>query len=189
MVNWIACFSHTGREVVNISRQMKMDGLPVNLKAAFTDNVNFNNDVVPYVNASRKVISMLLENLQMKDCIVTLNGYLGILSERTLNTLKKRGCKVYNIHPAPIWIYPELKGLDPQERLYEGIKTGQYTYIGIAIHEVTPELDSGRLVHWRMEMADPNWSKDDLYSRLHSMGTDMWLDFFREEMWKDGQTS
>ncbi|MCM1221640.1 MAG: hypothetical protein NC548_44895, partial [Lachnospiraceae bacterium] len=150
----------------------------------FTDNVAFNNDVIPHICASRSIISMLLENLQMKDCIITLNGYLGILSERTLTILKQRNCKVYNIHPAPIQMYPELKGLDPQERLYEGMKTGKYTYIGCVIHEVTPELDSGKLVHWKTELAYPDWTKDQLYAKLHNMGTEMWLDFFREEMWK-----
>lgn len=189
MVNWIACFSHTGREVINVNEQIKMQGLPVDLKAVFTDHRAFVYDGIPYVSASRNVISMLLENLQMKDCIITLNGYLGILSEHTLTILNQRGCKVYNIHPAPIWIYPELKGLDPQERLYEGIRTGRYTYIGVAIHEVVPEVDSGKLIHRRMEMADPNWTKEELYTRLHAMGTEMWLDFFKEEMWKDGQTS
>lgn len=185
MVNWIACFSHTGSEVVNVNGALIFQSADVQLKAAFTDNPEFNNDAIPCIRASRNNISMLLENLNFHDCVVTLNGYLGILSEHTIRLLKLRNNKVYNIHPAPIQLYPELKGLDPQERLYDGIKDGKYQYIGCVIHEVTPQLDSGKLVHWKTEIAYPDWTKDQLYAHLHEMGTHMWLDFFREEMWRE----
>lgn len=184
MTKWIACFSHTGSEVVNVNGALIYSGMPVELKCAFTDNAAFRNDAIPHIRASRDIISMLLENLQMRDCVVTLNGYLGILSKQTLDALNGRGCKVYNIHPAPIQLYSELKGLDPQERLYDGMKSGKYTYIGCVIHEVTPELDSGKLVHWKTEIAYPDWTKSQLYYKLHEMGHHMWMDFFREEMWK-----
>lgn len=184
MVNWIACFSHTGSEVVNVNGALVYQGADVRLRAALTDNMTFNNDAIPYEKyLYRSMINMRLADLQ--DCIVTLNGYLGIINTPLLDRMKSRNCKVYNIHPAPIQLYPELKGLDPQERLYDGIKDGKYQYIGCVIHEVTPQLDSGKLVHWKTEIAYPDWTKDQLYAHLHEMGTHMWLDFFREEMWRE----
>lgn len=183
MVDWVACFSHTGSEVVNVNGAIVYNGMPVRLVAALTDNMQFCNDAIPYEKyIMREYVHKNLARFQ--DCIITLNGYLGILPAELLQRLKERNCKVYNIHPAPIQLYPELKGLDPQERLHEGMKTGKYTYIGCVIHEVTPELDSGKLTHWKTELAYPDWTKDQLYAKLHEMGTHMWLDFFREEMWR-----
>lgn len=184
MVNWVACFSHTGSEVLNVNNALIYQRADVKLRAALTDNMTFSNDTIPYEKyLYRSMINIRLADLQ--DCIVTLNGYLGILNAPLLERMQSRNCKVYNIHPAPIQIYPELKGLDPQERLYEGIKSEKYTKVGCVIHEVTPQLDGGNIVYWQTELASPEWSKAQLYKHLHDMGTSMWLDFFGEELWRD----
>ena len=77
-------------------------------------------------------------------------------------------------------MYPELRGKDPQERLYEGVQSGKYTYIGVVIHNVDAGVDTGSIVNWRIELADPSMSKDCLYEHLHEVGTEMWLEILEE---------
>jgi folate-dependent phosphoribosylglycinamide formyltransferase PurN len=119
--------------------------------------------------------------------LITLNGYMGIVPADVLRNLKERGCKIYNIHPAPIQLYPELRGIDPQERMYEGIQNREYNYIGVVIHEVDEGVDTGKIVHWVLQMADHSMTKDELYERLHELGTQAWESFFRERMYENGE--
>lgn len=191
---WYSLFSHTGKETEALTQSLFFDG--IRLEVAFTDNETF----VDSLNlcggrlvkvTSRSVMNDLLctKSVVADGSIITLNGYMGILPERVLQNLHDRGCKVYNIHPAPIQLYPELRGKDPQERVYEGIKSGKYQYIGVVIHEVDAGVDTGKIVHWYYEIVDPNITKDKLYARLHTLGTRAWEAFFKERMYEDGTNS
>ena len=84
-------------------------------------------------------------------------------------------------------MYPELRGKDPQERMYEGIQKREYNYIGVVIHEVDECVDTGKIVHWVLQMADHGMTKDELYERLHELGTQAWESFFRERMYENGE--
>lgn len=185
MVKWYSLFSHTGKETETVQKLMDEH---LHLEAAITNNIDYNGPLPCVKLASGKRINeWLMEPGNVEPgSIITLNGYMRIVPAEVLDYLASINCKVYNIHPAPIWIYPDLKGKDPQERLWEGLQNGKYTYIGVAIHEVDPGVDTGKLMHWRMELPVGICTKDDLYDRLHLIGTEMWLEFFREEMWKDG---
>lgn len=194
MVNkWYSLFSHTGSETEALHFS---EEVPLQLEAAITDNWDYSGNLDGMVTrlyrlASRKDINWLLKqpHLIEDSSLITLNGYMGIVPADVLQNLRERGCKVYNIHPAPIQLYPELRGKDPQERMYEGIQKREYTYIGVVIHEVDAGVDTGKIVHWVLQLADPGMTKDELYARLHEMGTQAWESFFRERMYVDGENS
>lgn len=194
VTKWYSLFSHTGKETEALTHVLWDEG--VRLERAYTDNQRFEGGLnlcgahVCRV-ASRSLLNeMLCSRLYFSDeSLITLNGYMGIVPADVLRNLKERGCKVYNIHPAPIQLYPELRGKDPQERMYEGIQKREYNYIGVVIHEVDEGIDTGRIVHWVLQLADPGMTKDELYERLHEMGTQAWESFFRERMYENGEST
>ena len=188
---WYSLFSHTGSETLALSRS---EYVYPRLEAVITNNVHYDGPLMHNGHRLYKVDTFAAVNklLCRPDVIedgslVTLNGYMGIVPAWVLDNLKSRGCKVYNIHPAPIQTYPELRGKDPQERMYEGIQTGRYKFIGVVIHEVDAGVDTGKIVHWALQIADPSISKDELYLRLHEMGTEAWEIFFRERIYENGE--
>ena len=172
-MDWYSLFSHTGAEVLNI--KMATGITPA---AVLTNNKDYvGTDVI---KASPRAINNFLMNEVHEDSLVTLNGYMRIIPAKVLQSLKNRKCLVLNIHPAPINLYPDLRGKDPQERLYKGIQEGKYNYIGAVIHEVDAGVDTGRILWWQIEMATPDMSKEYLYERLHQIGTELWISEFRE---------
>lgn len=179
MVKWYSLFSHTGSETETLWEKCS-DKLQ--LEAAITNNSDYEGPL-PYIKliSARYINEWLMEPGNVEpNSLVTLNGYMRILPAEVINYLRSIGCKVWNIHPAPIWAYPELKGADPQERLYEGILDGKYTLIGVVIHEVEPEVDGGKILYWSVRFADPSITKAQLYEDLHEMGTNLWLQAIEE---------
>ena len=83
---------------------------------------------------------------------------------------------IYNGHPGLITKYPELKGKDPQVRAYEG----KYETAGSVIHEVVPEVDAGKILK-EGEVDIKDKSLDEVYSSLHKLSTDLWIDFLKEK--------
>ena len=191
MNKWYGLFSHTGKEleILSVSDQvpMQLEAVLTN-RAEYEGNLHIHGCVVHVMGSFQKVNSRLMNPLIVADnSLITLNGYMGVLPAEVLDNLHKRGCKVYNIHPAPIQMYPELRGKDPQERMYEGIQKREYNYIGVVIHEVDEGVDTGKIVHWVLQLADPGMTKDELYERLHELGTQAWESFFRERMYENGE--
>ena len=188
MVKWYSLFSHTGKETETLCGLLRDQ---LHLKVAVTNNMQYEGPL-PCIKFSRGVDinEWLMEPGNVEpDSIITLNGYMRIIPAEVLEYLASINCKVYNIHPAPIQYYPDLRGMDPQERLYEGLLDGRYHCIGAVIHEVDAGVDTGNIIHWKLELPATIRTKDDLYDRLHAMGTEMWIEFFREEMWKDGKSN
>lgn len=181
MVKWYSLFSHTGQETTNLAKMLYPD---VELVAAITNNSRYEGPL-PYIKliSAKYINEWLMEPGNVEPgSLVTLNGYMRILPAEVIKYLHALGCKIWNIHPAPIQLYPELKGADPQERLYTGIKDGKYQYIGVVIHDVTATVDDGPVLFWTLQLADPSVTKDQLYEDLHDMGTRLWLEAFREEI-------
>lgn len=188
MVKWYSLFSHTGKETEAI---WQMCNKQLQLEAAITNNIEYEGPL-PYIKliSGKYINEWLMEPGNVEPgSIITLNGYMRIIPAEVLEYLASINCKVFNIHPAPIWLYPELRGKDPQERLWEGLQDGRYSYIGAVIHEVDPGVDTGRTVRWRFILPTCIRDKEDLYATLHDLGTVMWEEFFRKEMWKDGESS
>ena len=179
MVKWYSLFSHTGRETESVQTSLK-DKLQ--LQVAVTNNLKYEGSL-PCIklDSGKRINEWLLEPGNVEPgSVVTLNGYMRIIPEEVLEYLASVDCKVYNIHPAPIQLYPDLRGKDPQERLYDGIQSGKYVYIGAVIHNVDTGVDTGSIVNWRIELADPSMTKEYLYEHLHEIGTEMWVEMVEE---------
>lgn len=185
MLKWYSLFSHTGRETEAVWHACHN---LVSLETAITNNMDYDGPLPCIKLCSGKLINeWLMEPGNIEpESIITLNGYMRILPAEVLSYLKSIQCKVYNIHPAPINVYPDLKGKDPQNRLFEGIKSGKYDYQGAVIHKVDAGVDTGEIIYWRMQFPKAVLTLDDVYNDLHALGTAMWIEFFEEEMYQDG---
>lgn len=177
---WYAMFSHTGKEIEAVSGRLgrKPD-------AIYTNNFEYDGALLSKVWFGRH--DGILENsvgVLRPNSVLTLHGYNRILPKWYVEYLKEYNIKCYNLHPAPIQLYKELKGKDPQERLFKGIQDGQYRHIGNVIHEVIPEVDSGEILAWSLQEITkdtPVCSSVELLSRsLHTDATLLWTEFLKE---------
>lgn len=176
---WYALYSHTGSEIQNI-----IDAIGVLPEMVLTNNLDYTQGPSAKVlNVFRGVaadINKYLLNDVQPGSLVTLNGYMRIIPEDVIEHLHSIGCTVLNMHPAPIGMYPDLKGKDPQERLYAGLRDGTYTCIGATIHKVDAGVDTGDIVFEAAVLAPPYTNKNKLYKDLHELSTAMWLTVFTE---------
>lgn len=179
---WYAMFSHTGKELEAVSKRLgcKPD-------TVYTNNIEYNGPL-----QSRAWFGQhygILENsvgMLKPNSVMTLHGYNRILPKWYVEYLKAYNIKCYNLHPAPIQLYRDLKGKDPQERLFAGIHKGLYLYIGNVIHEVIPEVDSGEILAWDLMPVNSDSavcrSVDSLSKSLHSAATVLWTEFLKEAL-------
>lgn len=175
-MNWIALFSQTGSEIKAISEQLGRwpDTIITNNRDvdAWSSNIPRDNVIAVPTTA----INEFFENYD-KECIVTLHGYLRILPG---NICDKH--EIYNGHPGLITIYPELKGKDPQEKVWENV--GAYPVIGSVVHRCTSELDGGEIIQVVMRNNTCN-SRDDLYNKLKETSLESWLIFLKGKFMTD----
>lgn len=177
---WYAMFSHTGKEIEAVSERLgrKPD-------AIYTNNLEYDGALLSKVWFGRH--DGILENsvgVLKPNSVLTLHGYNRILPRWYVEYLKAHNIQCYNLHPAPIQLYRDLRGKDPQERLFKGIQNGQYQHIGSVIHEVIPEVDSGEILAWSLQEVTkdtPVCSSVELLSRsLHADATLLWTEFLKE---------
>lgn len=169
-MKWVALFSQTGSELVNIMTQTGMTpGL------ILTNNLRQDKyKIHPTLNRGR-VVSMTHDEIMntlntTPPMTVTLHGYLRILDAEVCHKHS-----IYNGHPGLITKYPELKGKDPQLKVWQNME--KYPIIGSVLHRVTPEVDEGPVVH---EYSVPNRCKtqDEVFQTLKETSLYTWLQFF-----------
>ena len=177
---WYAMFSHTGKEIEAVSERLGRKPA-----AIYTNNFEYDGPLLPEIRFGQ--LDGILENtvgVLQSNSVLTLHGYNRILPKWYVEYLKEHNIKCYNLHPAPIQLYRDLKGKDPQERLFEGIHEGRYLYIGNVIHEVIPEVDSGEILAWDLMPVNSGSpvcrSVDSLSKFLHSAATVLWTEFLKE---------
>ena len=170
---WVAFFSHTGNEIYNISKKI----------GRFPDRVITNRDPgdkcinkqlisrVDVVYVSDRPAVEDYNRVIWNDSVVTLHGWMRVVP--------KSVCKdytIYNLHPGLITKYPELKGADPQKRVYECADPDRFREVGCVIHHVSPVVDSGKVI---IERSTRNTfaGVSDLTDKLHTMATELWVDF------------
>jgi len=184
-MKWIALFSHTGSEICNISE--KTGKWPDKI---ITNKVPGSKDIHPGITDgfSRETGNEVLycsdkpsvaqyRQLLDSDSIITMHGWMRIIPPEI--------CKEFNIlnlHPGLISEYPELRGKDPQKRVFENEAaptggTKEYNKVGCVIHKCSPEVDGGLKV---MERSTGNCfsGENTLTTALHKMAEGMWIDFF-----------
>ena len=178
-MNWVAFFSQTGSEIVNISEKIGRwpDLIVTNRESGF-DKIN--SKISERLNAGKQRMLLVEKKPSVQryheairdGSVVTLHGWLRIVPEEICDKYE-----IYNGHPGLITEYPELKGKDPQERAFEG----KYKLAGSVIHEVVPEVDAGKILY-EHAISIEGLTLDEVYSSLHKVSTDLWIDFLSKKL-------
>ena len=169
---WIAFFSQTGSEIVEVSKLLgrwpdliitneRPDHLrkihpALEGKVAFVEN-----------KPTDEELSMILG--QYGNPLVTLHGWLRIMPPYICNRFE-----IYNGHPGLITEYPELKGKDPQQKAFDlGLESS-----GCVIHRVTEGVDEGEILRSR-KVSIKGLEIGELFHILHSISVSLWVDFLK----------
>ena len=189
-MKWVAFYSQTGSEIVNISRAINRwpDLVVTNKQDDKTTHVELvqrirQTDIelltlpnwpkeIDYTRAADKLNYSILNEDWKKDVFVTLHGYLRILPPDFT-----RSSNIFNGHPGLITKHPELKGLDPQKKAW----SENHIRVGCVIHKVIPELDSGEVV--AEKMIHNNFETFiDLLDALHVTSSELWINFLNDRL-------
>jgi phosphoribosylglycinamide formyltransferase-1 len=169
---WIAFFSQTGSEIVEVSKLLgrgpdliitneRPDHLrkihpALEGKVAFVEN-----------KPTEEELGLILGHY--KDPLVTLHGWLRIMPSYICNRFE-----IYNGHPGLITEYPELKGKDPQQKAFDlGLESS-----GCVIHRVTEGVDEGEILRSR-KVSIKGLEIGELFHILHSISISLWVDFLK----------
>jgi len=176
---WIAFFSQTGSEIVELSKSLgrKPDLIVTN---NFEEKIKFNPELrklnVAIMSAKHDLLMNYFRSqsvYNISQTIISLHGYLRILPPDICEQYE-----VYNGHPGAINIYPELKGKDPQEKVW--LEMEKYNIIGSVVHRCTAELDAGDIMK-SVEVSNVNFSRDEVYTSLKMTSLSAWNFFMKEK--------
>ena len=189
-MKWVAFYSQTGSEIVNISRAINRwpDLVVTNKQDDKTTHVELVQRVrqqdtelltlpnwpkeMDYTRAADKLNYSILNEDWRENVFVTLHGYLRILPPDFT-----RSSNIFNGHPGLITKHPELKGLDPQKKAW----SENHIRVGCVIHKVIPELDSGEVV--AEKMIHNNFETFiDLLDALHVTSSELWINFLNDRL-------
>jgi len=186
-MKWIAFFSQTGSEIVEISRRLGRgpDMIVTNNRPAHLRTIN--RDILSLspalgITPNKPDLIDYLQKLthlsgDPNQTLITLHGWLRIIPEEIIQKYPY----IYNGHPGLISRYPELKGKDPQKKAWGlGLNTS-----GCVIHKVTSGVDEGPVIKEK-EIPIRNLSMDQLFESLHSTSIDLWVDFLKRN-WFPGK--
>lgn len=178
-MKWIAFFSQTGSEIVELSKKLNRKPIFV-VTNNFEEKIKFHPGVrelgVTIMSAKHDIIMEYFRNqkvLNVSEVIISLHGYLRVLPADICQQYE-----VYNGHPGAIDIYSELKGKNPQEKVWQD--NDKYDIIGSVVHRCTAELDGGDVLK-SVHLSNRNYSRDELYSSLKMTSLAAWNFFMREK--------
>ena len=172
---WIAFFSQTGSEIVNLQDALGRvpDLIVTNDRPDHLRKINEGIELC-YHMPNKPTLEDYQEVLSKYDNpLVTLHGWLRIVPEEIADKYE-----IYNGHPGLITLYPDLKGKDPQVKAWEA----RYKTIGSVIHKVTAGVDEGPVVLERAFNLERLLSLDNTFRILHNISTDLWIKFLRERL-------
>jgi len=145
-LTWKAFFSQSGSEINEISNKIGRlpDAIITNKSCEDMDKINpvllekaFNRFIfIP----KKPTVEEYREAIRYTD-IITLHGYLRILPPEICGRFR-----IYNGHPGLITKFPELKGKDPQAKVWYNHAEKPYYNHGHVIHKVVSEVDAGSVV-------------------------------------------
>jgi methionyl-tRNA formyltransferase len=177
--SWLALYSQTGSEIVNLSKQLGFSPDRV-----ITDNLDHSkwdpeissyckSIIVNSIKGCYKNVKLEFYRTLLKDYdVITLHGWLNIIPPEICEEFK-----LYNGHPGLINYYPELKGKDPQVRAFNNI--GSYLYVGSVIHEVTKDIDCGDIICYnKISNVKCGETLDETFNCLKQTSLNSWVDFF-----------
>ena len=171
--DWFAFFSHTGTEIVNLSKSTGVvPSKIITNKSPGDESINKELLELPteilWLNRNPDVSDYFRVLNRCNDCVCTLHGWMRLIPKAICEDYQ-----IYNLHPGLITLFPELKGKDPQQRIVES-----HNKIGLVIHQVTPDLDSGPIVIERSQ-ARTTLDVDYNTKKLHDMALEAWVSFFK----------
>lgn len=175
---WVCFYSQTGSEINNIRKVLKKDPDVIvyngnDLSHTNTELLEYFKDRIVKLPARPSLDDYLqLAAILPKDCLITLNGYLRIIPKYMCEHFS-----ILNLHPGLITKYPELKGFNPQEKAFKL----KLPTAGVVIHEVTPELDSGKIIAFK-EVSIAGNTLDAVYEKLHDAATELWVDVLKDKL-------
>lgn len=177
---WIAFFSQTGSEIVQVSKQLGRwpDLIITNTRPSHLRTIHpeIPTDLLKYTqNRPEEHELVWLMSAISGDPVVTLHGWLRVMPASICNRYE-----IYNGHPGLITKYPDLKGKDPQFRAWEG----NYKTAGCVIHKVTAGVDEGEVLMER-ESIHKMLPKNDIFRILHDTSVEMWVEFLHDKLWLD----
>lgn len=178
-MKWIAFFSQTGSEIVELSKRLgrKPDLLVTN---NFEEKIKFNPGIrelgVTIMSAKHDLVMNYFRNqvvYNVSETLISLHGYLRVLPADICEKYE-----IYNGHPGAIELYPELKGMNPQARVWQD--NDKYTIIGSVVHKCTAELDGGEVLK-SVYVRNRNYTEEELYNSLKMTSLSAWNFFMREK--------
>jgi len=175
--SWGVLISQTGSEVIAISKEIGyLPSLVVtnNLGKITAENLEIfkQNEVDIMIIPFKPVLEDYLSKTLLNKKLITLHGYLRIIPAGFFG---RYAGSIYNGHPALITKYPELKGFNMQEAIAG--KQADYPDCGSVIHEVIPQLDSGRVVA-EVRTKNITINADHAYALLRRTSLESWKYFF-----------
>jgi len=183
---WKTFFSQSGSEIYEISKNIGRfpDAIITNKNIEDMDKIN--PDLLErcfdrFIFLPKKpTVEEYREAIRNAD-IITLHGYLRILPPQICGRFR-----IYNGHPGLITKFPELKGKDPQAKVWYKHFEKPYKLHGHVIHEVIPEVDAGKVVSEKEFYSESIYkefnSLNDYIIRLHKLAIENWVGFMRKSL-------
>jgi methionyl-tRNA formyltransferase len=183
---WKALFSQSGSEILEVSTRVGRfpDAIITNKSLEDLDKINpklleYAFDRFVFI-PQKPTIEEYRESIRRAD-MVTLHGFLRILPPEICGRYR-----IYNGHPGLITKFPELKGKDPQKKVWWKHADTPYKLHGHVIHEVIPEVDAGKIVSEKQFISEDIYSEFDsldMYiAKLHSLAIENWVEFIKKRI-------
>jgi methionyl-tRNA formyltransferase len=183
---WKALFSQSGSEILEVSTRIGRfpDAIITNKPLEDMDRINpklLELAFDRFIFISQKPsIDEYKEAIRRAD-MVTLHGFLRILPSEICGRYR-----IFNGHPGLITKFPELKGKDPQKKVWHKHADTPYKLHGHVIHEVIPEVDAGKIVSERQFFSENIYTEFDsldLYiAKLHKLAIENWVEFIKKRI-------
>lgn len=166
--HWTALFSHTGTEIVKLSRRLgRTPDVIITNKPPGSDDIH--EGIQENIYLPNRPNKIDYRGVLQADSVITLHGWMRIIPPEICEEYE-----IYNLHPGLITKYPELKGADPQKKVAEA-EDGTYEEIGCVIHRVTAGVDEGPILSYN-SVRNVFHGESTISCRLHDMATELWLD-------------
>lgn len=172
---WIAYFSQTGSEIVEISKTLNRwpditvtNKRPADVRTIHPEIANRGYVELPNKPTSEDYFSVLGNIQDFNSTLITLHGWLRVLPSDVI----QRFPYIYNGHPGLIDKYPQLKGKDPQQKAWDlNLQTS-----GCVIHKVTEGVDEGPILR-SVEIPIRNLALPEVFTNLHKASITLWIKF------------
>lgn len=183
---WKTLFSQSGSEILEISKQL----------GRFPDAIITNKSLEKLELINPKLLEAAFEKFIFLPRIPTIQEYYTALGNANLVTLHgylrilpPEVCykyMIFNGHPGLITKYPELKGKDPQKKVWEEYPKVKRTVHGHVIHKVISAVDEGDIqtaAYFKSDKLHEEYETLENYiTQLHKTAINNWVAFLRKKL-------